>query len=119
MPKKSSESIESSDIISPKELESRLKTNFIGREIRYYQELPSTNDKAKQLAEEGASEGLVVISEEQTKGRGRHGREWLSPHGGLWLSILIRYKAASKVCRNQNCHHCRRRSRMVGSFCCR
>lgn len=50
----------------------------------------STNDEARRLAEAGASEGLVVTGEIQTAGRGRQGRSWVSPHGGLYASFLLR-----------------------------
>ncbi|HAA37429.1 MAG TPA: biotin--[acetyl-CoA-carboxylase] ligase, partial [Firmicutes bacterium] len=45
---------------------------------------------AKELAKSGAAEGLLVIAERQTAGRGRLGRSWSSPSGGIWLSLLLR-----------------------------
>lgn len=50
----------------------------------------STNDDAKRLAREGAPEGTVVLAGEQTGGRGRLGREWASPPGGVYLSAVLR-----------------------------
>jgi BirA family biotin operon repressor/biotin-[acetyl-CoA-carboxylase] ligase len=50
----------------------------------------STNDVARLLASAGAREGAVVVAGRQTKGRGRLGRVWLSPEGGLWCSIVLR-----------------------------
>lgn len=50
----------------------------------------STNDEARRLAEEGAAHGTIVWAGEQTKGRGRQGRNWTSPRGNLYLSILLR-----------------------------
>lgn len=67
-----------------------LQTDFIGREIYHFAEVTSTNDVARQMASEGAKEGTVVISETQTLGRGRLGREWVSPEGGIWFSIVLR-----------------------------
>ena len=55
-----------------------------------FDSLPSTNDEAKRRAEEGAGEGLLVISGEQTQGRGRRGRGWVSPKGNLYCSIVLR-----------------------------
>jgi BirA family biotin operon repressor/biotin-[acetyl-CoA-carboxylase] ligase len=52
---------------------------------------PSTNDDVEVLATQGAPEGSCVFAEEQTAGRGRLGREWVSPIGaGLWMSVLVR-----------------------------
>lgn len=63
----------------------------IGRDIRVFQETSSTNDIVEKLARDGVGEGVVVFAEAQSKGRGRLGRQWLSPAGkGLWFSILLR-----------------------------
>lgn len=50
----------------------------------------STNDEAKRLAREGAEEGTIVWAREQTAGRGRQGRDWVSPRGNLYLSLILR-----------------------------
>ncbi|HZT87190.1 MAG TPA: biotin--[acetyl-CoA-carboxylase] ligase [Stellaceae bacterium] len=52
--------------------------------------LPSTNDEAKRLARQDEAEGAVVWAREQTAGRGRRGRTWLSPRGNLSLSLMLR-----------------------------
>lgn len=62
----------------------------IGHEIRWFDALPSTNDLARREAEAGAAEGLVIVADQQTAGRGRLGRVWASPPGGLWLSVVLR-----------------------------
>jgi BirA family transcriptional regulator, biotin operon repressor / biotin---[acetyl-CoA-carboxylase] ligase len=60
-------------------------------EPRWFAALPSTMDIAADLAQSGAQEGLVVVAEEQTAGRGRRGRVWSSPAGaGLYLSFIFR-----------------------------
>lgn len=51
---------------------------------------PSTQDIVRGLAETGEPEGLAVQALQQTKGRGRHGHEWTSPMGNLYLSVLLR-----------------------------
>ncbi len=55
-----------------------------------FEALPSTQDALHQLAQDGAPAGTAVVAREQTLGRGSRGREWHSPAGGLWLSVLCR-----------------------------
>jgi BirA family biotin operon repressor/biotin-[acetyl-CoA-carboxylase] ligase len=50
----------------------------------------STNDEARRLADSGAAEGVVVTAQQQSAGRGRHGKDWVSPPGNLYASILVR-----------------------------
>ena len=56
-------------------------------------ETASTNDIGRLLAGARVPEGAVVVADRQTRGRGRLGRVWLSPHGGLWCSVLLRPEA--------------------------
>ncbi|MBD3380432.1 MAG: biotin--[acetyl-CoA-carboxylase] ligase, partial [Candidatus Omnitrophica bacterium] len=63
---------------------------FSGDKYYHYEQLPSTNNTAYSLAEEGAPEGAVVVAEEQTSGKGRMGRRWESPRGGIYFSIILR-----------------------------
>jgi BirA family biotin operon repressor/biotin-[acetyl-CoA-carboxylase] ligase len=68
-----------------------LRTRWLGREARVHATLPSTQDEARRLAAAGAPEGTVVWALEQTAGRGRADRTWLSPPGcGLWFSLVLR-----------------------------
>ena len=53
-------------------------------------DIDSTSDEARRQAEAGAAAGLVVTANRQTSGRGRRGREWSSPVGNLYCSILLR-----------------------------
>ena len=62
----------------------------IGRPCYAFRELPSTMDLAHQLALQGAAEGTCVWAEQQTAGRGRAGRVWSSPPGGLYCSLILR-----------------------------
>ncbi len=82
--------------IQPRKIKEGLKTEFIGQEINHFAEVTSTNDVAKELARKGAKEGTVVISETQTLGRGRLGRVWVSPQGGMWFSIVLRPRVTPK-----------------------
>lgn len=76
------------------ELHHRLRTRYVGRRIHWFEEVTSTNDVARALAEAGAPEGTAVLARTQTAGRGRLGRRWVSPPGGLWLSVVLRPIAA-------------------------
>jgi len=63
----------------------------IGREVLWYPEVSSTSDVAGALAESGTKEGLLVIADMQTAGRGRLGRTWASPPGaGIYASVVFR-----------------------------
>jgi BirA family transcriptional regulator, biotin operon repressor / biotin---[acetyl-CoA-carboxylase] ligase len=68
-----------------------LKTTVVGRNILFYRTLPSTMDFAKKLAHEGIPEGVVVLCDEQTEGRGRQGRKWLAtPSSSILMSVVFR-----------------------------
>jgi BirA family biotin operon repressor/biotin-[acetyl-CoA-carboxylase] ligase len=68
----------------------RPRVERLGRPIVRLGEVGSTNDVAELLAAAGVAEGALVVADRQTAGRGRLGRRWLSPHGGLWCSVLLR-----------------------------
>jgi BirA family transcriptional regulator, biotin operon repressor / biotin---[acetyl-CoA-carboxylase] ligase len=80
------------DRITDEDIREGLPTNIIGAgEIHCYTSVTSTNEVACTFAENGAPEGGLVISETQTRGRGRMGRSWVSPPGvGLYFSIILR-----------------------------
>lgn len=83
--------ISAPDILTFEEIKDFLNTQQIGKNIIYCDSIGSTNSKAKELAEAGKEHGTVVISEEQTSGRGRLGRNWVSPkYKGIWMSIILR-----------------------------
>jgi BirA family transcriptional regulator, biotin operon repressor / biotin---[acetyl-CoA-carboxylase] ligase len=69
---------------------------IIGRKVIVKDEVASTNDVAKSLANEGEAEGLVVTAKTQVAGRGRMGRSWSSPEGGLYLSLILRPKVSAE-----------------------
>jgi len=75
--------------LSPASITSNLETRFIGQRVIYYPRLASTMEVAKQEAQQGATEGTVVIADEQTAGKGRLKRVWLSPKGNIALSIIL------------------------------
>jgi BirA family biotin operon repressor/biotin-[acetyl-CoA-carboxylase] ligase len=64
---------------------------IIGKPLKYYDVLDSTNLKAQELAEKGAAEGTIVQADRQSAGKGRLGRIWESPsESGLWFTIILR-----------------------------
>lgn len=73
-------------------LKQELKTGYLGKTLRLFEELPSTNDWCKDLVRQGEESGTVVIAKRQTVGRGRMQRAWQSPTGGLWMSVLLKPK---------------------------
>ncbi|MEM2925459.1 MAG: acetyl-CoA carboxylase biotin carboxylase subunit [Methanocellales archaeon] len=75
--------------INPDEIKSEINTKFIGKEIYYIEDVLSTNLLARELIEKGAKEGTVVIAETQYKARAKMGEVWLSPFGGIWLSVIL------------------------------
>jgi BirA family biotin operon repressor/biotin-[acetyl-CoA-carboxylase] ligase len=79
------------DSLIASEIRWGLGSKTIGREIISYRKTDSTNDVAYELAEKGMKEGTVVIAEEQARGKGRHGRSWVSPpKGGIYMSCILR-----------------------------
>ena len=73
------------------ELSSALDTAVMGRPLLFLRETDSTNRRAYRMAEEDATEGTTVIADRQKNGKGRMGREWVSPSGvNLYLSIVLR-----------------------------
>ena len=81
---------EPTDLLNPQNIYRNLKTKFIGKNVLHFETIDSTNDYAKKIGNE-LRDGSVIISEEQTKGKGRLGRVWESKAGeGLWMSIIIK-----------------------------
>lgn len=72
-------------------IQNGLTTRTLGRELKFYAQIDSTNTVLKQLASEGAPEGTVVVADSQIAGRGRLGKNWMSaPEKGIWMSVLLR-----------------------------
>ncbi|MFQ5586295.1 MAG: biotin--[acetyl-CoA-carboxylase] ligase [Thermodesulfobacteriota bacterium] len=72
------------------EISSGLTTTLIGRPLHFHRETSSTNETAFRMAKESASEGTAVVADSQSGGRGRLGRRWESPPGGIYTSIILR-----------------------------
>jgi len=75
--------------LSPASITDNLETHFVGQRVIYYPSLTSTNEVAKREAQQGAAEGTVIIADEQTAGKGRKKRVWLSPKGNIALSVIL------------------------------
>ncbi len=68
-----------------------LSTSWLGTHYHHFQQIGSTNDQAMQLASQGAPHGTLVVAEEQTRGKGRLSRPWISSPGhGIYLSVILR-----------------------------
>ena len=77
---------------SVERLESPLATR-----VELHEGIGSTQERARELVREGAPHGTLVISKVQTSGRGRLGRRWGSPAGGLWMSLVLRPNISTKA----------------------
>ena len=76
--------------LCPDQIEHGLRTRIIGRRIAVWNRVGSTNDVAARAASNLANDGLVVLAEEQTAGRGQRGRHWTAPpRSSILMSILI------------------------------
>ena len=82
--------------INLEKFQESLHSKRFGRRVLFSRKIKSTSDWAKKLAKIGAEEGTVTVAETQTAGRGRLGREWVSPRGGLWFSIVLQPKLKAR-----------------------
>jgi len=81
------------DSLISTEIEYKQKAKILACEIHTFKSVQSTNSMAHQLAVSGSPEGTLVVSEYQTKGRGRLGRAWFSPENcGIYCSLILRPK---------------------------
>jgi BirA family biotin operon repressor/biotin-[acetyl-CoA-carboxylase] ligase len=76
-----------------------IETNLVGRSVHFFEDVTSTNDVAKKLAEDGATDGTVVVAGKQSAGRGRYGRSWFSPAGSISMTVILRpdHEVATRV----------------------
>lgn len=78
------------DRIDEEEVAPFLKTKYVGRVFKHFEEIDSTNTQCKRECANKAIDGMVVTAEAQTQGKGRLGRDWKSPVGtGIWMSIVL------------------------------
>lgn len=83
--------VASPDLLTEEEVKKHLTSSVMGRKIMYFDSLESTNTTAKDLADKGQEHGTVIVGEEQSAGKGRLGRSWVSPkYKGIWMSFILR-----------------------------
>ncbi|MDZ7413820.1 MAG: biotin--[acetyl-CoA-carboxylase] ligase [candidate division KSB1 bacterium] len=91
--------IEPQTVLQKSRLAVLLKTRYMGRQIRFLDSVGSTNDVARDLATQGAEQGLTVVAAQQTRGRGRGRRTWHSlPGAGLYFSVVLRPTLSPQRC---------------------
>jgi BirA family biotin operon repressor/biotin-[acetyl-CoA-carboxylase] ligase len=81
--------IDTTRLLLPWEVTDELKTRRLGKKIYYFDTVDSTQNFATSIAKNKDDFGAVIIAESQTSGKGRRGRQWVSPKGGIWLSIIL------------------------------
>ncbi len=78
------------DLLTYQNISYKLETKIMGNNIVHFNTIDSTNNYAKKIALQ-ESEGTIIVSEEQTKGKGRIGRKWHSKSKeGIWMSIILK-----------------------------
>ncbi|HXG73418.1 MAG TPA: biotin--[acetyl-CoA-carboxylase] ligase [Candidatus Nitrosotenuis sp.] len=78
------------DLMLPWEITDGLKTSRLGKKVYYFDSIDSTQNFAATISKNQNEDGSVVISQTQKAGKGRQGRTWISPKGGIWLSIVLK-----------------------------
>ncbi len=79
------------DLMTEAEIKSLMHTEWVAREVLYFDTIDSTNTKAQELAEKGYQSGTLVVADKQESGKGRRGRSWVSPSGtGIFMTLMIK-----------------------------
>ena len=84
--------VKNTDLLLPWEITSGIKTRVFGKRAYYFDSIDSTQNFAASIAKNSRENGTIVVSKKQTSGKGRLGRKWISPSGGLWFSIILHPK---------------------------
>lgn len=91
VPKRGYRLMNQPDVLSKNEIESRIHTQWAGRQVYYFDETDSTNNDVRKLMAEGAGCGILAVADKQTAGKGRRGRTWISPAGAnIFMSIGLK-----------------------------
>lgn len=79
------------DFMTEAEIKSLMHTEWVAKEVLYFDTIDSTNTKAQELAEKGYPSGTLVVADKQESGKGRRGRSWVSPSGtGIFMTLMIK-----------------------------
>ena len=79
------------DLMTEAEIKSLMHTEWVAKEVLYFDTIDSTNTKAQELAETGYPSGTLVVADKQESGKGRRGRSWVSPSGtGIFMTLMIK-----------------------------
>lgn len=79
------------DLMTEAEIKSLMHTDWVAKEVLYFDTIDSTNTKAQELAEKGYPSGTLVVADKQESGKGRRGRSWISPSGtGIFMTLMIK-----------------------------
>lgn len=79
------------DLMTEAEIKSLMHTEWVAKEVLYFDTIDSTNTKAQELAEKGYPSGTLVVADKQEAGKGRRGRSWVSPSGtGIFMTLMIK-----------------------------
>lgn len=84
--------ISNSEELLPWEITAGLETKNIGQQAYYFDLIDSTQNQALKMADEPSTEGSIIVAAKQIEGKGRSGRKWVSPKGGIWFSIILHPK---------------------------
>lgn len=79
------------DLMTEAEIKSLMHTEWVAKEVLYFDTIDSTNTKAQELAEKGYPSGTLVVADKQESGKGRRGRSWVSPSStGIFMTLMIK-----------------------------
>ena len=79
------------DLMTEAEIKSLMHTDWVAKEVLYFDTIDSTNTKAQELDEKGYPSGTLVVADKQESGKGRRGRSWVSPSGtGIFMTLMIK-----------------------------
>ena len=79
------------DLMTEAEIKSLMHTEWVAKEVLYFDTIDSTNTKAQEIAEKGYPSGTLVVADKQESGKGRRGRSWVSPSGtGIFMTLMIK-----------------------------